>query len=71
MSQFVRKVAPQKPEESRLTSEIIPRYTNFLYNHANMRGQFLCLNSKNGRCSQKMDIKILMSGSAGSKRHFM
>ena len=47
MSQFVRKVAPQKPEESRLTSEIIPRYTNFLYNHANMRGQFLCLNSKN------------------------
>lgn len=47
MSQFVRKVTPQKPEESRLTSEIIPRYTNFLYNHANMRGQFLCLNSKN------------------------
>lgn len=38
MSQFVRKVTPQKPEESRLTSEIIPRYTNFLYNHANMRG---------------------------------
>ena len=47
MSQFVRKVNPQKPEESKLTSEIIPRYTNFLYNHANMRGQFLCLNSKN------------------------
>lgn len=30
MSQFVRKVNPQKPEESKLTSEIIPRYTNFL-----------------------------------------
>lgn len=47
MNQFVRKVTPQKPEESRKTSEIIPKYTNFLYNHANMRGQFLCLNSKN------------------------